>query len=103
MPGGAKRNQEAGTGSKDNISFFSFTTVPPSSASCYNSLEMKDRVKALGYILIGLGTLGLLLNEFALEGLTAFTLTATGVDIIGFALLIVGRYAFRGPESNRQS
>lgn len=63
---------------------------------------MKDRIKAIGYLLIGLGTLGLLLNEFALEGLTAFTLTATGVDVIGFILLIVGRNTFRVPKGNRQ-
>jgi hypothetical protein len=56
---------------------------------------MKDRVKGIGFVLIILGTLGLLLNEFALEGSTAITLTAAAIDIIGLACLVIGQYAIK--------
>jgi len=56
---------------------------------------MKDRVKSIGFILIILGTLGLLLNEFVLESSTAITLTAAGLDVVGLALLIIGQYGIK--------
>ena len=56
---------------------------------------MKDSVKGIGFVLIILGTLGLLLNEFVLESSTAFTLTAAGVDVIGLACLVIGRYGIK--------
>lgn len=56
---------------------------------------MKDRIKGIGFILIILGTLGLLLNEFALEGSTAITLTAAAIDVVGLACLVIGQYAVK--------
>ena len=56
---------------------------------------MKNRIKGIGFILISLGTLGLILNEFILESSTVITLAAVGVDIIGLACLIVGRYVIK--------
>jgi len=57
---------------------------------------MKDRVKSIGFVLIILGTLGLLINEFALEGSTAITLAAAAIDIIGLACLVIGQYGIKG-------
>jgi hypothetical protein len=56
---------------------------------------MKDRIKGAGFILIILGTLGLLLNEFVLEGSTAVTLIAAAVDLIGLACLVIGQYVVK--------
>ena len=62
------------------------------------SLMMKDRIKGTGFILIILGTLGLLLNEFVLESSTIVTLVAAAVDIIGLSCLVIGQYAIKEPS-----
>jgi hypothetical protein len=56
---------------------------------------MKDRIKGAGFILIILGTLGLLLNEFVFEGSTAVTLIAAAFDVIGLACLVIGQYVVK--------
>ena len=53
---------------------------------------MKDRIKGIGFILIAVGTLGLLLNELAFNAATALTLTSAGVGITGFIFLAISHY-----------
>ena len=56
---------------------------------------MKDRIKSAGFILIILGTLGLLLNEFVFVSSTAVTIIAAAVDVIGLACLVIGQYVVK--------
>jgi hypothetical protein len=58
---------------------------------------MKDFLKGAGFIIIGLGTLGLILNEFVFDSSTTLTLTFVGVDIIGLAFLAIGHYLVKEP------
>ena len=53
---------------------------------------MKERIRGSGFVLITIGTLGLILNEFIMEGPAAFTLASAGVNIIGLGCLVYGRF-----------
>ena len=53
---------------------------------------MRERIKSIGFILIIIGTLGLLLNEFVFEGSSAYTLASAGVDVIGLGCIVYGRF-----------
>jgi hypothetical protein len=53
---------------------------------------MRQRIRGIGYILIAIGTLGLILNAFIMEGSAIRTFIFAGVDIIGLACLIYGRF-----------
>jgi hypothetical protein len=56
---------------------------------------MKERIKGTGYLLIFIGTLGLILNEFVFESSMAFTFTSAGVDVLGFIFLAIGHYSIK--------
>ena len=53
---------------------------------------MRQRIRGIGYILIFIGTLWLILNEFITEGSAIRTFIFAGVDIIGLARLVYGRF-----------
>ena len=53
---------------------------------------MKNRIKGIGFILIAIGTIGLLLNELAFNASTVLTLSFAGVDVIGLIFLAVSHY-----------
>ena len=53
---------------------------------------MKNRIKGIGFIIIVIGTLGLLLNELAFNASTVLTITFAGVDVIGFICLAISHY-----------
>ena len=53
---------------------------------------MRERIKGIGFILIIIGTLGLILNEFVFESSTAYTLVSAGVDVIGLGCIVYGRF-----------
>jgi hypothetical protein len=69
--------------------------IPAIAVSCYNRFRMKERIKGTGYLLIFIGTLGLILNEFVFENSTAYTLTSAGMDILGFIFLAIGHYGVK--------
>jgi len=54
---------------------------------------MKQVVKLSGFILIIIGTLGLLINEFIFDWGSIATLTFAAVNVVGFAILA---FAFWG-------
>jgi hypothetical protein len=48
---------------------------------------MRERIKRAGFILIIVGTVGLLLNEFAWEHSLACTITFAAVNLVGLGTL----------------
>ena len=56
---------------------------------------MRERIKGIGFILITIGTLGLILNEFVFEPSSTRTIIIAAVDIIGLACLVYGRFWIR--------
>ena len=59
---------------------------------------MKTHVKRIGFIIIAIGTLGLLLNELAFNASTIFTLIFAVVDVIGFICLAFSHYGIKETE-----
>ena len=53
---------------------------------------MRERTKSLGFILITIGTLGLLINEFVFDSSSIRTFIFAGIDLIGLVCLIYGRF-----------
>ena len=56
---------------------------------------MRKSLKLTAFILIIIGTLGLLLNEFVFDKSTTLTLTFAGVDIVGLICLAIAHYMKR--------
>ncbi len=56
------------------------------------NVEMREFIKITAFILIIVGTAGLLLNEFVLDASTALTLTFAGVNVIGLICLAIAHY-----------
>jgi hypothetical protein len=56
---------------------------------------MKEVVKLSGFILLIIGTLGLLINEFVFDWGRAATITFAAFNIAGFATLAVTHWGMR--------
>ncbi len=56
-------------------------------------MSVKEVVKLSGFILIIIGTLGLLINEFIFDWGSTATITFAAVNVVGFAILA---FAFWG-------
>ncbi len=56
---------------------------------------MKEVVKLSGFILLIIGTLGLLINEFVFDWGRAATITFAAFNITGFATLAVTHWGMR--------
>jgi hypothetical protein len=52
--------------------------------------ESGERIKVIGFILIVIGTLGLILNDFVFQGPSAVTISFAAVDAAGLAGIISG-------------
>jgi hypothetical protein len=58
-----------------------------------------ERFKGAGFILISIGTLGLVVNDFIFNGPAAVTISFAAVDVIGLACLITGGLITRKKSS----
>ena len=67
----------------------------PSAVSCYNHLEMKNFLKISGFILIIIGTVGLLLNDFVWEHSSTRTIIFAVVNFVGLIGLVFARFGMR--------
>jgi len=56
---------------------------------------MRETTKLIGFILLGIGTLGLIINEFIFDWGSTATLTFAAVNIVGLAILA---FAFWGAK-----
>lgn len=54
------------------------------------SKESGERIKVIGFILIVIGTLGLILNDFVFQGPSAVTISFAVVDAAGLVCIISG-------------
>jgi hypothetical protein len=61
--------------------------------------ESGERIKAIGFILIIIGTLGLILNDFVFQGPSAVTISFAIVDAAGLAGIISGGIITRNKAS----
>jgi hypothetical protein len=48
---------------------------------------MREAIKLSAFVLLGVGTLGLIINELIFDWGRAATLTLAAVNIVGFAIL----------------
>ena len=60
---------------------------------------MKEFIKLSGFILIAIGTIGLLLNEFAWEHSSTRTIIFAVVNLVGFTNLAFAHFAMRDKGS----
>ena len=56
---------------------------------------MREVVKSVGFILLIIGTLGLLITEFILDGGRAVTMTLAAVNVVGLATLAFAHWGMR--------
>ena len=56
---------------------------------------MKQFIKLSGFILIAIGTIGLLLNEFAWDAPSTRTIIFAVVNLVGFANLALAHFGMR--------
>ena len=56
---------------------------------------MKEYIKLSGFILIAIGTIGLLLNEFISDWGTTATLTFAAVNVVGLATLVFAHWGIK--------
>ncbi len=56
---------------------------------------MKTTLRLVGYVLLGVGLAGLLLNEFAFGWGTQATILFAALEVIGFAALATARWAMK--------
>ncbi len=54
------------------------------------SKQSGERIKGTGFILIAIGTLGLIFNDFVFQGSSAVTISFATVDFLGLVCLITG-------------
>ena len=60
------------------------------------NVEMREIVKISGFILIAVGTVGLLLNEFVLDAPSICTIILAVVNFVGLVSLAFAHFAMRG-------
>ena len=63
------------------------------------SKESGERIKITGFILIIIGTLGLILNDFVFQGPSAITISLAVVDAAGLVGIISGGIITRNKAS----
>ena len=56
---------------------------------------MKEAVKIIGFSLIIIGTLGLLITEFAADSGRPYTLTFAALNVVGLATLAIEHWGTR--------
>ena len=56
---------------------------------------MKAKVGLLGFVLLAVGLVGLLLNEFLLHWGTSATIAFAVVEVVGFVLLAYTRWGMK--------
>jgi len=56
---------------------------------------MREIVKLIGFILLSIGTLGLLINEFAFDWGRTATVTFAVFNIVGFANLAITQWGMK--------
>jgi len=64
-------------------------------------VDVKEYISVLGFVLIAIGTVGLLVTEFALEsGCTASVLTKVfaASNVVGFATLAYAHWGMRSQQ-----
>jgi hypothetical protein len=59
------------------------------SGDCYRAVFMKEVVKLSGFILLIVGTLGLVINEFVFDWGRAATITFAAFNSVGLATLAI--------------
>lgn len=59
-------------------------------------MSVPDALKLSGFVLVGIGTLGLLLNEFVLDGGRALTILFAVLNFIGLLILAYPRGMKKG-------
>jgi hypothetical protein len=64
------------------------------------STSMRNYIKGIGFILVALGTLGLILNEFVFESSSTRTMIIAAVDVIGLVCLVYGRFWVSGKTAS---
>jgi hypothetical protein len=64
------------------------------------STSMRNYIKGIGFILVALGTLGLILNEFVFESSSTRTIIIAAVDVIGLVCLVYGRFWVSGKTAS---
>ena len=57
---------------------------------------MKEAVKLVGFILVAIGFLGLIINEFAIDLGRAVTITFAAIDAAGLATLAFAHFGMKG-------
>ena len=61
----------------------------------YVDMSLKEFIKFSGFILIAIGTVGLLLNEFVWEHSSSRTITFAVVDFVGLVNLAFAHFGMR--------
>ena len=56
---------------------------------------MKEVVKLIGFILIAIGFLGLIINEFAVDFGRAIVITFAAIEVVGFASLAFAHWGMK--------
>lgn len=56
---------------------------------------MREATKLSGFILLGIGTIGLLINEFICDWGSTATLTLATVNIVGLAILAFAHWGMK--------
>jgi hypothetical protein len=56
---------------------------------------MKQAIKTIGFSLIIIGTVGLLVTEFAVDGGRPYTLTFAAINVVGLATLAIDHWTIR--------
>ena len=59
------------------------------------NVKMREIVKISGFVLIFVGTVGLLLNEFVLDAPSSCTISLAVVNFVGLASLAFAHFAMR--------
>ena len=57
--------------------------------------SMKEAIKLGGFILLGVGTVGLLVNELAMDWGRTATVTFAIVNLVGFITLAISRWCLK--------
>ena len=59
---------------------------------------MKELPKLIGFCLLAIGTLGLLITEFAADSGRPYTLTFAAINVVGLATLAIAHWGARSRQ-----
>ena len=62
-------------------------------------MSVSDALRLSGFVLVAIGTLGLLLNEFVLDAGRAVTLLFAALDLVGLLILAYPLVAKKGTNT----